>query len=617
MDRKHTLLRQYFGYSSFREGQEQIVDAIMEGRDAFAIMPTGGGKSLCFQLPALMLPGLTVVVSPLISLMKDQVMALTALGVRAAFINSSISYEQSRRVYAGLRGGEYKLLYVAPERLGLEGFLAVISDLDVSLVAVDEAHCISQWGQDFRPSYLRIPDFISRLRRRPPVAAFTATATPEVRSDVERLLGLRSPVRVTTGFDRPNLRFEVVAPSKKLSALLPILRKRADRSGIIYCSTRRTVERLCDALVAEGFPATRYHAGLEDAERRENQDDFIYDRKRVMVATNAFGMGIDKSNVSYVIHYNMPKSLEEYYQEAGRAGRDGESADCILLYNQSDIRTARILISSNGDNPELTEKERNELFARDTQRLERMIGYCETRGCYRGYILDYFGQPHSDTCDNCGNCLVPFSRRDVTREAQMALSCIARVYERLHYYVGQSLISNILLGSRARRIADLGLDDLSTYGLMRGTDRAFMRLLFSRLQELGYVVKDPEHGQLRPTAQARDVLFRGQRVELLTRDPSVAVTAKKAGKPTPPPMDPEEMDDSFNELLAALKALRLSFARSEGVPLYVIFSNATLTEMARMRPRTMEEFLAVPGVGSVKARRFGQEFLRLIRSHED
>ncbi len=614
MDKKHELLERYFGYSSFREGQEQVVDAILSGRDAFAIMPTGGGKSLCFQLPALMLPGLTVVISPLISLMKDQVMALRAMGIQAAFINSSLTTEEYRAVCAGLRDKMYRLLYVAPERLELEGFLSVLSGIDISLVAVDEAHCISQWGQDFRPSYLKIPDFISRLRVRPPVAAFTATATEKVRSDVERLLSLRSPLRVTTGFDRPNLYFEVIHPDNKFEALLKLLSPRRQKSGIIYCSTRKTVETLCEKLVLQGFPATRYHAGLEDSERRQNQEDFIYDRRTVMVATNAFGMGIDKSNVGYVIHYNMPKTLEEYYQEAGRAGRDGERADCVLLYNLNDVRIARILISNSNENPELSDEERRELIARDYERLERMIGYCEARTCYRGYILEYFGQPHGDTCHSCGNCSVPYSRREATREAQMVLSCMVRVHERLGYYVGQGLITRILLGSRDKRIRQLGLEDLSTYGLMRGQDKAFLRLLFAGLEDQGYIVKSSEHGAVSLTSAAKDVLFRGKRVEIPVRDPSL-LEPKAPKKPVPAPMDPEDMDDDFNELLSALKMLRMRFARAEGVPLYIVFTNATLTELARRRPETMEELQSIPGIGSVKAQRFGQELISVIRAH--
>ncbi len=614
MDRKYDLLHKIFGWSSFREGQEPLVDALLAGRDVFGVMPTGGGKSLCYQLPAMLLPGVTLVVSPLISLMKDQVMALTALGVPAAYINSSQTGEEARRVYTGLRAGEYKLLYIAPERLTLEGFTETVRGLRIPLVAVDEAHCISQWGQDFRPSYLKIPDFISRLPRRPSLAAFTATATPEVREDVERLLGLRSPVQVVTGFDRPNLRFDVLKPHKKYDALLPLLRARRDKSGIVYCSTRREVERVCEALRLDGFAATRYHAGLEDDERRRNQEDFIYDRSTVMVATNAFGMGIDKSNVGFVIHYNMPKSLEAYYQEAGRAGRDGSPADCILLFSPGDIMTARHLIETGSENPDLSPEEQAQVTMRDYKRLEVMSGYCATSGCYRAYILDYFGQAHTDSCSNCGNCSGDFVEVDMTREAQMVLSCVLRVHDKLGYYVGQSLITHTLRGSRDKRVLALGLDGLSTYGILRGADQGKTREYFDALLTGGYLRKDETHATLIPTESAREVLFRGKRVLRRQKRAAVKETPRSpsrgaARREIPEPFSPGERE---NGLLEALKLLRLNIAREEGVPLYVVFSNATLMEMVRLKPRTMADFLAVPGVGTVKAKRYGEIFMSEI-----
>ncbi len=617
MDRKNELLRKTFGWTSFREGQEELVDAVLSGRDVFGVMPTGGGKSLCYQLPALLLPGVTLVVSPLISLMKDQVMALRSLGVPAAYINSSQSSEEARRVYAGMRAGEYKLLYIAPERLTLEGFTEAARSLTVPLIAVDEAHCISQWGQDFRPSYLKIPDFISRLDRRPTLAAFTATATPEVRGDVERLLGLRSPLHVVTGFDRPNLRFDVLKPHKKYDALLGLLRTRRDRTGIVYCSTRREVERVCEALRLDGYAATRYHAGLEDEERRRNQEDFLYDRSTVMVATNAFGMGIDKSNVSFVIHYNMPKSLEAYYQEAGRAGRDGSPADCVLLYSPGDIYTARMLIESSAENSELTPEERARVTERDYERLERMTEYCHTTGCYRGYILDYFGQAHGERCGNCGNCDGSFTELDITREAQMVLSCVLRVHDKLGYYVGQGLIGRVLRGGRDKRIFALDLDGLSTYGIMRGTAAGRLRDIFDALLEAGYLRKDGDHGTILPTPAAREVLFHGKAVAMRVKSGPEAVrerTSSRSGRTARVP-EPEytEPGDADNRLLEALKLLRLQIAREEGVPLYVVFFNATLTEMVRRKPRNMGEFLEVPGVGTVKAGRYGELFMDEIK----
>ena len=386
---KLAALKQYFGHSGFRPGQEELVDALLAGRDVLGVMPTGGGKSMCYQLPALLLPGVALVVSPLISLMKDQVAALEQAGIPAAFINSSLTAEQYREVFRRARAGAYKILYVAPERLVTEGFLRLSASVDISLAAVDEAHCVSQWGQDFRPSYLGIAQFVSGLPRRPPVGAFTATATGAVREDIRRLLRLEDPLCVTTGFDRPNLFFDVVRPQCKAAWLADYLRSRRDQSGVVYCATRKTVEAVCGDLRAQGVAAARYHAGLEDEERRQNQEDFVYDRARVMVATNAFGMGIDKSNVSFVVHYNMPKNLESYYQEAGRAGRDGAPAECILLFSPGDVQTAKYLISAPQGGEE--QETRREVLRRDMERLEQMVGYCKTDGCLRGWFLDYFG----------------------------------------------------------------------------------------------------------------------------------------------------------------------------------------------------------------------------------
>ena len=450
------VLRQYFGHTAFRPGQERLVTGILAGYDALGIMPTGGGKSVCYQVPAMLLPGLTLVISPLISLMKDQVAALEAAGVDAAFLNSSQDLEESRAVWSALRREKLRLLYVAPERLENPRFLELVSSLDISLVAVDEAHCISQWGQDFRPSYLRIADFVAGLPCRPVLAAFTATATAKVQEDIVEQLSLRDPVRVVTGFDRPNLFFDVRRPKNKLTSLMAMLSERRGKSGIVYCATRAGVERVCQSLLDFGISATRYHAGLSEEERRQNQDDFRFDRRPVMVATNAFGMGIDKSNVSFVIHYNMPKNLESYYQEAGRAGRDGEPADCILLYGAGDVVTAKMLIESSTGSQD--DESREVLQRRDLDRLDVMTGYCKTTDCLRGYLLDYFGQPHADACGNCGNCQGVFTETDVTIPAQMVLSCIKRVKDKLGYYVGASLVQQVLRGSHGPRIRDLGLD---------------------------------------------------------------------------------------------------------------------------------------------------------------
>ena len=594
---KHAVLKQYFGHDAFRPGQEALVDGILSGRDALGIMPTGGGKSLCYQVPALLLPGVTLVISPLISLMKDQVASLEAAGVSAGFLNSSQTLEESRQVWGRVRRGECRLLYVAPERLENARFLELAAELVIPLVAVDEAHCISQWGQDFRPSYLKIASFVSTLPKRPVLAAFTATATAQVQEDVVRQLDLRTPVRVVTGFDRPNLFFDVRRPRKKLPELLALLEERRGRSGIVYCATRSNGEKVWAELESRGFSAARYHAGLDEEERRISQEDFQYDRRQIMVATNAFGMGIDKSNVSFVLHYNMPKNLESYYQEAGRGGRDGEAADCVLLYGAGDVATARVLLThGEGGDPE----------PRELERLNAMVDYCKTNDCLRGRILDYFGQPHPDRCGGCGNCQGMFSQADVTVQAQMILSCIKRVRDRLGYYVGAALIVQVLRGGHSQRIKELGLDQLSTYGLMREETRERVRAYLDCLEAAECVYTETEHGTLRPGAKANAVLFHGERVHMLSRverQIEAPVRQKAERVPAAPP------DQS---LLAALRAERTRLARQEGVPPYIIFSNAALADMAARVPRTPEEFLEVSGVGQVKARRYGSAFLAVI-----
>lgn len=609
---KYLILKRYFGHAKFRQGQEELIDAILSGRDALGIMPTGGGKSLCYQIPALLLPGVTLVISPLISLMKDQVTALKKAGISAGFINSSLSTEQLRLVYSRAQKGEYKLLYVAPERLGAEGLSALIQAIPVSLVAVDEAHCISQWGQDFRPSYLKISDFIASLPYRPVVTAFTATATIEVRQDIIRLLKLKDPVCHVTGFDRPNLFFDVRCPKNKMSALLGLIQSRKDKTGIVYCATRASVERICKVLCDKGISATRYHAGLEESERRMNQDEFQFDRKSVMVATNAFGMGIDKSNVNYVIHYNMPKSLEAYYQEAGRAGRDGEPADCILLYSAGDVETARFLIK-NGGNEDLDEEEQALVRQRDYERLKMMIGYCKTTKCLRGYILDYFGQKHGEACGNCGNCKGNYQIKDITIPAQMILSCVLRVKEYLGYYVGKTLIIQTLRGSKDQRILELGLNTLSTYGLMNKLSSEQVRTFIDFLELEEYLQTNSLHSTLEPTKSASAVLFGGKKVSMPVRIDHSSNSLEKGHRKKALTSVSGESEDLFS----ALKAVRTQIAQEENVPAYVVFSNATLTDMAAKAPRTMAEFLEVSGVGEVKAARYGEIFLKTIAAHEE
>ena len=606
---KRALLHRIFGYNAFRPGQERLIDGILNGRDVFGIMPTGGGKSICYQIPALLLSGVTLVISPLISLMRDQVLALKAAGVPAAYINSTLTGPQMQAVYRNLLAGRYKIVYVAPERLEYGGFGSVAEKLNISLLAVDEAHCISQWGQDFRPSYLRILNFVDALPQRPVIAAFTATATKQVREDIVRILKLRDPIREVTGFDRPNLYFEVLHPELKERELRRILSSRRGKSGIIYCATRKKVEMICENLIGQGYAATRYHAGLEESERSANQEDFLYDRKPIMVATNAFGMGIDKSNVSFVIHYNMPKSIEAYYQEAGRAGRDGAEADCILLYSGSDVTTARFLINNGSDNEELDPAQQELIRKQDIARLEAMVGYCKTKTCLRGYILEYFGQKHPEICGNCGSCKGSFQDVDITREAQMILSCVKRIQDKLGYNVGVNMIGNVLRGSQNKRLLELGLNELSTYGLLKKRTRSEIHAMVDHLEAEGYLQSEQEFQTLQITQAAGDVLFRGKTVNMKVEIEPEEIAAAL-------PLIAKLAEDDA-ELFDVLKELRSKLAKEAGIPAYVVFSNATLTDMAKKKPKTLSEFRKVSGVGELKAAWYGKSFLDCIKTYQN
>lgn len=605
---KYEVLHACFGYTSFRAGQEKLIDAILSGRDAFGVMPTGGGKSLCYQVPAMLFPGITIVISPLIALMRDQVMSLKAVNVPAAYINSTLSVEQYRLVCGNLRRGAYKIIYIAPERLDSGNFVELARSLPVELLAVDEAHCISQWGQDFRPSYLKIADFVRAMPCRPVLAAFTATATTQVQEDVARLLELQDPLRLVTGFDRPNLRYEVIRSNRKDAELKSLLDGRPGQSGIVYCATRVKVENVCKKLCESGVPATRYHAGLSAEERYANQEDFVHDRKNVMVATNAFGMGIDKSDVRFVIHYNMPKSLEEYYQEAGRAGRDGEAADCILLFSPGDVTTAKYLIENGESNNK--ESSRETVIEQDLRRLNMMTGYCKTTACLRGRILDYFGQGHPVACGNCGNCLAVYDEVDITTQAQMALSCVKRIRDRLGYSVGMGLLVRTLRGSADKRLRELGLDQISTYGLMRAEPAARIREYIERLESCGYLAADPRHGGIKLTAAAGDVLYRGKPVAMLKKHTPPAKRRTAALKREE---DNGPADDALFEIL---RLLRREIADREGVAAYIVFSDAALRDMARRKPRDPREFLEVSGVGKYKAEKYGGVFLGKIAEYE-
>lgn len=605
---KRELLQRVFGYRVFRPGQESLIDGVLSGRDVFGIMPTGGGKSMCYQIPALLLPGITFVISPLISLMRDQVMALKAVGVPAAYINSTLGSAQMQAVYRNLLAGKYKIVYIAPERLDYSGFGNIASRLSISFLAVDEAHCISQWGQDFRPSYLRIVNFIDSLPKRPIVGAFTATATKQVREDVERILRLKNPVRTVTGFDRPNLYFDVLHPEMKERELMRLLAERAGKSGIIYCSTRKKVETVCENLQNKGYEATRYHAGLEEAERMANQEDFLYDRKPIMVATNAFGMGIDKSNVSFVIHYNMPKSIEAYYQEAGRAGRDGADADCILLYSNSDVITERFLINNGSENEEMDPKQLEMVRKQDLARLDAMVGYCKTKICLRGFILEYFGQKHPELCGNCGNCKGNFTDVDITTEAQMILSCVKRIQDKLGYSVGINMLGNILRGSKNKRILELDLDTLSTYGLLKDRTRSDIHAMIEHLEAEGYLQSEQEFQTFQLTQKASEVLYRSKSVSM-----KMEVEPEEIG----PAVTTVKLTGDETELIDALKELRAKLAREAGIPAYVVFSNATLTDMVKKRPKNLSAFKKVSGVGELKAAWYASAFMKRIRQFEE
>jgi ATP-dependent DNA helicase RecQ len=598
---KYTVLKACFGYTGFREGQEAVIDALLAGRDALAVMPTGAGKSLCYQIPALLLEGLTVVISPLISLMKDQVNALTEAGVPSVYLNSSLSPAEYGETLRRISRGECRIIYVAPERL-LKGELRDFAEtLRIPLVVIDEAHCVSQWGHDFRPSYLQIAEFVRSLRERPVTAAFTATATPRVREDIVRALDLRDPYTISTGFDRRNLYFEVRRPRDKTAALLDCLKHRKDKSGIVYCSTRKTVEELWRTLGNSGFAVTRYHAGLDDRERRENQDDFLYDRKTLMVATNAFGMGIDKSNVSFVIHYNMPKNIESYYQEAGRAGRDGERAECILFYSGEDVRINTFLITNGGDEPEKDEA----LIRHNLELLKYMTFYAAGSDCLRSRILRYFGESAPDYCGNCSNCTTLFESADITLEAQKIISCVYRLKQRGRSF-GKTMVADILRGKEDGKISAQGLDTLSTYGIMAGTDPRRIRRIMDYLVEQGYLAVEGEtYPVVALTGRSGEIVFEKKPLRMMLPRDSKVSREPAVQKSLP-----------LNEaLFERLKELRKRFAGAARVPSYIIFTDASLRDMCRRLPVTPEAFLEVSGVGSVKMEKYGPAFTALIRDH--
>lgn len=606
---KEQVLKQYFGYTHFRKGQQALMERILQGADVLGIMPTGAGKSLCFQVPALLLPGLTLVISPLISLMRDQVLALLASGIPAAYINSALSAGQISRAIENAREGQYKILYVAPERLATPEFLDFARDTEISMVTVDEAHCVSQWGQDFRPSYLKIGEFIRLLPCRPIVSAFTATATGEVKEDILRLLELQEPYIEATGFDRENLYFEVQKPGDKYRALLSYLEGNPGGSGIVYCATRKTVEKVCERLQEDGYLSTRYHAGLSERERTENQDDFLYDRKTVMVATNAFGMGIDKSNVGFVVHYNMPKNIESYYQEAGRAGRDGTPADCILLYGGQDVVTNQFLIERSSTQNDLEPQILAQVKEKDRENLKQMTYYCHTTDCLRAYLLHYFGDHAQSRCENCGNCKAEFELVDILEDSKKILSCIHRMRERY----GVQVLIGTLRGSRSRKIHDFGLDALPTYGIMKGVSAEYIRAVINHLVLSGHIVLTNSEFPIVTLGAGCKALLHSDEPLWMKAPPASRRRGRRADAARQKLRQPGGELDPL--LLAKLKELRLEMAAQSGVPAFVVFPDATLIDMCRKRPASKEEMLEVSGVGAVKFGRYGEAFLKAIAQH--
>ena len=608
-DKYHTpeqALKILFGYDSFRAGQKSVIDSILAGRDAFAVMPTGAGKSVCYQIPAVLLPGITLVVSPLISLMQDQVKALNEAGVPAAFINSSLSEKDYNETIRKARQGIYKIIYIAPERLVTEGFLALAKSVPISMVTVDEAHCISQWGQDFRPSYMKIVEFVKTLEKRPIISAFTATATETVREDIICTLGLQNPFTLVNGFDRENLFFQVDKPKNKEQYILKYISGHSGDSGIIYCATRKNVDNIYELLKSKGISVGKYHAGMSAEERKKMQDDFVFDYTSIVVATNAFGMGIDKSNVRFVIHYNMPQSMENYYQEAGRAGRDGLDAKCILLFSPQDIVINRFLLDHK-EMQDLDPADRETVRERDVRRLQVMERYCYTTECLRNYILKYFGENPEKPCQDCGNCLREFETLDMTEAAKKVINC---VYEAKGRY-GKQIIIDTVAGAKTARLEEIGAIHYKSYGVLAGTNKNMLRRLIEQLVLEGYLrVGDYQVlklGDISGLKNPEASIF----VKITDEDKQPEKTAKTKKKAK----SVETLTSSGYKLFERLKKLRLEIAREESMPPYIIFSDKTLIDMAAKKPSSKPEMLDVSGVGENKFAKYGERFLEAIEEY--
>lgn len=585
LNKARQILQKFYGYEDFRPGQKKVVESLLNRNDTVAIMPTGAGKSICFQIPALLFEGVTLVISPLISLMKDQVDSLRQLGIAAVYINSSVSKAQLYKDLQDISAGFYKIIYIAPERLTSEYLPDSFKNLNISMVAVDEAHCLSQWGHDFRPSYRNILNFTNSLRIKPIISAFTATATPEVKTDIINLLGLKQPNVFVTGFDRPNLYFSVLRGEVKDKFVIDYVKKHQDEAGIIYVGTRKDVDALQVLLEIKGIKAGRYHAGMTDEERNQMQEDFLYDNLSVMVATNAFGMGIDKPNVRYVIHYNMPKNMEAYYQEAGRAGRDGLSGNCILLYSPQDTQLQKFLISKS------TESEIRQQL--EYKRLQSMVDYCHTPQCLRAFILHYFGEfDVEEHCDNCSNCKIEGELIDITIDAQKVLSCVYRMHERF----GVKMIAEVLKGSKSAKVKQFNFERLSTYGLMKERKLKDISDLILRLSAMQYL--DITESQY-PVVTLNELSWQVLRGQKKVWQKMVIVKKAKAK----------------GELFEALRSLRKELATKEKLPPYMIFSDATLTQMATDKPTDLELMKNIRGVGEFKLQKYGEEFLTVIKSY--